>query len=151
MMLHTYLPQMYDPHWLPQACSIHVATARFSVPWSPRSWDGTPYAFAASRKRSRTVEALLLLLAHSPVISHEYPSINPWITIPHRISPGYPHSYQPPSWSVPSLIEMHHAGHHDATVSWVLEPGIAFIGCGSIQRHVALGQSAAAIVWCVHG
>jgi hypothetical protein len=29
-----------------------------------------------------------LLLAKIPVMSLEYPSINPWITIPQRMSPG---------------------------------------------------------------
>jgi hypothetical protein len=41
----------------------------------------------ACRNRSRTVSALLLLLACMPRMSLEWPSINPWMTTPHLIRP----------------------------------------------------------------
>lgn len=34
------------------------------------------------------MEARLLLLARRPVMSREYPSMNPWMTIPQRIRPA---------------------------------------------------------------
>jgi hypothetical protein len=79
---------MYDPLSAPQWCSINPTTCRFSVPWSPQTLGGTPYILTPSRKTSRTVCALLLLLACRAVIKWEYPSMNPWTTIPHQIIPS---------------------------------------------------------------
>jgi hypothetical protein len=91
---YIYLPHIYDPLAVPRNCSIHAATLMFSTPWSPRSRDGTPYIATACRKRARTVSPVLLLLARRAAIRREYPSINPWMTIPQRIKPKIAVSYR---------------------------------------------------------
>jgi hypothetical protein len=85
----TYFPQIYDPRSIPRYSSIHAATKRFSVPWSPLTRLGVPYVAIASKKTSRTVAARLLLLARMPVTNRDLPSIKQWMTILKRIRPAY--------------------------------------------------------------
>jgi|ERR1700722_145670 len=78
-------PQMYDP--TPKVISIHFATSRFSVPWSPLTRFGLPCCLA-SWNRSRTVAARLLLCVRAPVINLDFPSMKRWVTILYRIRPS---------------------------------------------------------------
>lgn len=108
---HSYNPQINDAWFQPRKYTIVTATSIFSPPLSPQTWEGMPYSWIASTNRSCTVDALLLLLACNPVIcwyhlSHQHiesklrltvlqnPSMNPWITILHRISLWWPSQCQ---------------------------------------------------------
>jgi len=62
-----------EPHiklalFAPQIKIIRIETSLFSPPLSPRIRYGIPYSHSASRNISRTVEALLSILAFNPVI-----------------------------------------------------------------------------------
>ena len=68
-------------------CTIVSHTPTFSTPWYTRTLKGqnSPSLLTASRNNSRTVSALLLALHFQNVILRENPSIQPWISIFHRI------------------------------------------------------------------
>ena len=44
------LPHMYEPHLTPNLSSIQAATSRFSVPWSPRTRWGMPWAMLSTTR-----------------------------------------------------------------------------------------------------
>lgn len=107
--VNSHRPQMYDPLPSPFSLSILSATAKFSVPWSPRMRLGQPWTETMLRKRSSTVFARLLLLARMPVMKRENPSIKQCITIFQRMRPRSIES----DGTRQKLYLTYHAAHHD--------------------------------------
>ena len=69
---------------LPLYMIMKAATSRFPPPpWSHLTLDDTPNRSVAGRKAENTVLALLLAAAFRNVIIRLYPSIPPWMMIPH--------------------------------------------------------------------
>ena len=58
-----YDPHMKEARLVPLRIIMNVATSMFSPPRSPRTRDGIPWTSIAFKKRSKTVDARLFVLA----------------------------------------------------------------------------------------